>query len=194
MDIFKLIETFSYPAIFAGAFFEGETIVLIGSYLAAQQKYGLHLPYVTLLSGIGAYLGHVVFFVLGRLYGEKILKFFPHKAFHIERSKKFFNKYGTLGIFISQYVYGVRMAFAVAIGISDIAWSKFLFLQLINCMIWSIIVTTVGAFFGKAIHDYLGENPMIHWIIISIFVLIVLIILRIHRAHDRISIENKSKE
>lgn len=193
MDVYLLIETFSYPIIFLGALFEGESIVLIGSYLAAQGKFGLNLPLVTLISGVGAYIGHVIFFVLGRLYGEAILKFFPHKALHIEKSKQFFNKYGTLGIFISQYIYGVRLAFAVTIGISNISWTKFLVLQFFNCLTWSVIVTTIGSFFGKTIHDYLGDNPMVQWIIIGTYILVVLVYLRVHLYRDRIRLKDSPK-
>jgi len=66
-------------------------------------------------------------------------------------------KYGTASIFISQWLYGFRLLSAAVLGFSRMGVKKYFTFQLISCVIWAIICTLVGYFFGATIKNVLGD-------------------------------------
>ena len=70
-----LVYHYGYLAIFIGPFLEGETILALGGFAAHQGLLQLHL--VMLSAFCGSLLGDQLFFFIGRIYGNRILKKWP---------------------------------------------------------------------------------------------------------------------
>ncbi|MBM4140420.1 MAG: hypothetical protein FJ242_02850 [Nitrospira sp.] len=66
-------------------------------------------------------------------------------------------KYGTASIFISQWIYGFRLLSAAVLGLSGMGVKKYFTFQLSSCLIWAIICTFVGYFFGASLKSILGD-------------------------------------
>ena len=66
-------------------------------------------------------------------------------------------KYGTAAIFISQWIYGFRLLSAAVLGLSRMGVKKYFTFQLISCLIWAIICTFAGYFFGATMKNLLGD-------------------------------------
>jgi membrane protein DedA with SNARE-associated domain len=150
-----LVQKFGYIAVFIGTFLEGETILVMAGF-AAQRGY-MRLPFVALYAMLGAYSGHVFWFWLGRTQGVKLLDRFPKMKKHFGKGIRMFERYGAPAIFITQWLYGLRITCAVIIGISRISAVKFLIYEAITCFIWAIIISTAGYFFGEAVEKVLGR-------------------------------------
>jgi membrane protein DedA with SNARE-associated domain len=66
-------------------------------------------------------------------------------------------KYGTASIFISQWLYGFRLMSAAVLGLSRMGTKKYFFYLLISCLLWAIICTYAGYFFGATLKNILGD-------------------------------------
>lgn len=150
-----LLHKFGYLAVFVGTFLEGETILVMAGFFA-ERGY-LRLALVILFAFFGAYSGHVFWFWLGRTQGVRILDRFPRMSAHFGRGVRIFERYGAPAIFITQWLYGLRITAAVIIGISRISVLKFLLYEAISCVVWAIVIGTAGYYFGRAVESVLGK-------------------------------------
>ena len=164
-----LLQKFGYWAIFVGTFLEGETILVLAGFFA-ERGY-LSLTLVVLWAFAGAYLGHIFWFWLGRSQGVKLLDRFPKMKKHFGKGIRMFERYGAPAIFITQWLYGLRITCAVIIGISRISTVKFLIYEAITCAIWAIVIAGLGYVFGTAIERVLGRAAHIEkWGLIVLIV------------------------
>jgi membrane protein DedA with SNARE-associated domain len=150
-----LLQKFGYLAVFVGTFLEGETILVLAGFFS-ERGY-LQLPFVILAAFGGAYTGHVFWFWLGRSQGMKMLDRFPRMKRHFGKGIRIFERYGAPAIFITQWLYGLRITCAVIIGISRISTIKFLIYEAITCIVWAIIIAIAGFVFGTAVERVLGR-------------------------------------
>jgi membrane protein DedA with SNARE-associated domain len=150
-----LLQKFGYLAVFVGTFLEGETILVMAGFFA-ERGY-LKLPLVVITACAGAYVGHVFWFFLGRKQGVKLLDKFPKMKRHFGKGIRLFERYGAPAIFITQWLYGLRITCAVIIGISKVSTIKFLIYEALTCIVWAIIIGTAGFYFGRAVERVLGR-------------------------------------
>src|SRR5437773_11791582 len=150
-----LLQKFGYLAVLVGTFLEGETILVLAGFFA-ERGY-LRLPLVILCAFGGAYTGHVFWFWLGRSQGVKLLDRFPRMKKHFGKGIRIFERYGAPAIFITQWLYGLLITCAVIIGISRISVIKFLVYEAITCIVWAIVISTAGFYFGRAVERVLGR-------------------------------------
>src|SRR5258708_39534321 len=154
-----LLQKFGYLAVFVGTFLEGETILVMAGFFA-ERGY-LRLAFVIATACAGAYSGHVFWFWLGRTQGVKLLDRFPRMKRHFGKGIRLFERYGAPAIFITQWLYGLRITCAVIIGISKVSTIKFLLYELLTCIVWSIIIGTAGFYFVRAVERVLCRPPHI---------------------------------
>jgi Uncharacterized membrane-associated protein len=150
-----LLQKFGYLAVFVGTFLEGEAILVMGGFFA-ERGY-MWLPFVILTACSGSFSGHVFWFWLGRTQGVRLLDRFPMMKRHFGKGIRLFERYGAPAIFITQWLYGLRITCAVIIGISKVSTIKFLVYEALTCVVWAIIVGTAGFFFGRAVERVLGR-------------------------------------
>jgi membrane protein DedA with SNARE-associated domain len=122
----------------------------------AERGY-LKLPGVVACAFGGAYVGHVFWFFLGRKQGIKLLERFPKMKKHFGKGIRMFERYGAPAIFITQWLYGLRITCAVIIGMSRISVLKFILYEAVSCAAWSVVITALGYYFGRAIDTLLGR-------------------------------------
>lgn len=150
-----LLERFGYIAVFVGTFLEGETILVMAGFFA-ERGY-LDLAGVVLCAFGGSYTGHLCWFWLGRSQGVRLLERYPKMKKHFGKGIRLFERYGAPAIFITQWLYGLRVTCAVIIGISKISLVKFLIYEALTCAIWSLVITFAGYYFGRAVERLLGR-------------------------------------
>jgi membrane protein DedA with SNARE-associated domain len=66
-------------------------------------------------------------------------------------------RYGAAAIFFTQWLYGFRLLSAAVLGLSRMGTTKYFTLQLVSCVIWAVICTGVGYFFGATVKNLLGD-------------------------------------
>jgi len=152
--------------IFSGTFFEGETTLVLGGLLSNQGYLNFWMVISTAV--FASYLGHVVFYFLGKTASSWILLRFPKLQHKIQQAEYIIRRYETMSLFITQYIFGIRLASALTFGILDMKISKFLSLQLISCIIWAIIFTSLGYWVGESCENIVKN---IEWAILIILIL-----------------------
>src|SRR5437764_5391972 len=150
-----LLQKWGYLAVFVGTFLEGETILVIAGFMA-ERGY-MQIDIVAIVAFGGAFVGHVFWFWLGRSRGVKLLVRFPRMKKHFGKGIRMFERYGAPAIFITQWLYGLRITCAVIIGISRISTMKFLIYEAISCIVSAAVISCAGYFFGAAVERVLGK-------------------------------------
>lgn len=144
----QIIEQYGYWAVFIGTFAEGEAVFVAAAALAAA---GLLEPWkVIVVAAIGAFIGHLFFFAVGRWRGMQIINSFEFLRTHHPKANKVLDQYAHWSVFIFQYLYGTRIVAAIMFGCSSIEFWRFFLLQIVNCITWAIVVYTAGHFLGIA--------------------------------------------
>lgn len=151
----SLLEQFGYLAVFLGTFLEGEAILVAAGFFASRGY--LDIWWVTLVAFAGAYVGHLFWFWLGRVYGIRLLDRFPSMKRHFGKGMRVFERYGAAAIIITQWLYGVRITCAVIIGMSKIGIVKFLIYEAVSCALWAAVITALGYYFGHILESVLGR-------------------------------------
>jgi membrane protein DedA with SNARE-associated domain len=86
----------------------------------------------------------------------------------IQQAEGLIRRHETTSLFITQYVFGFRLASALAFGILDMKIIKFLSLQLISCILWAVLFTSLGYWVGDSCQGILRN---IEWAIIVILII-----------------------
>lgn len=178
-----LLERFGYLAVFLGSFLEGEAILVAAGFFAMRGYLDIYM--VGTVGFLGAYVGHLFWFWLGRKYGISLLDRFPKMKKHLGKSIRLFERYGATAIIITQWLYGLRITCAVIIGMSRISLVKFLAYEAVSCALWAAVITALGYYFGRAIESVLGRVEHIEKYGLAIIILIAVGFWLHHRRKER---------
>lgn len=113
---------------------------------------------MVIVSTGASYIGHGAFFLIALHRREAFLKY-AQKLIKVDMSKleSLMVRYGIASIFISQWIYGFRLMSAAVLGLSRMGKKKYFTFLLISCLIWAVICTYVGYFFGATLKNILGD-------------------------------------
>ena len=143
-----------------------ELIMPLGGFFVYQQKLNF---YILVFSGLlGTILGSLPWYYLGILVNEKrISKFLDKKGKYLgissndlNKSKRWFDRYGVSLVFWGRLVPGIRTLISVPAGIELMPIRKFLFWTTLGSLIWVSLLTYAGYFFGEnypIIETYLDQ-------------------------------------
>ncbi|MES0370701.1 MAG: VTT domain-containing protein [Mariprofundaceae bacterium] len=167
----QIIEQYGYWALFAGTFAEGEAVFIAAAALAAA---GLLEPWkVIVVAAIGAFIGHLFFFAVGRWRGMQIINSFEFLRTHYPKANKVLDHHAHWSIFMFQYLYGTRLVAAIMFGCSSIEFWRFFLLQIVNCITWAIVVYTAGHFLGIAALEILEHYGFIGLMVVIGAIIII---------------------
>ena len=156
-----------------------EIIMPLGGFFVYQQKLNF---YILVFWGLlGTILGSLPWYYLGRLVNEKRLSNFLDKkgkylgisSNDLNKSKRWFDKYGVSLVFWGRLVPGIRTLISVPAGIELMPLRKFLIWTTFGSLIWVAFLTYTGYVFGEnypLIETYLDQvKYVVKPILITIF-------------------------
>lgn len=144
----EYLEHHGYWVLFIGTFLEGEAILIMAGFLAFQGY--LSLAGVIATSFAGSFLGDQCYFYLGRYRGRTLLRSFHSIARKFRDALKLIERYGKTVAFISRYTYGFRIVLPIILGITDLAPTTFLWINLASALSWAVVFSCGGYLFGKS--------------------------------------------
>ena len=172
-----LLHTLGYAGIFTNIFFEsgfffafflpGDTLLFTIGFLASS---GILSYWVSLLCIIiSSFLGSMIGFLFGKKIGGKI--FFKKDSLffdpqNLERTKKFFEKYGTWAIFFSRFVPVVRTFAPILAGVGKMHFKTFLKYNILGAIAWPTVVVSAGYFLG---HQFPAVDKYVVPVMIGFF-------------------------
>ncbi len=149
MEPAQFVTEYGYLAVFIGTILEGETILVLAGY-AAHQGY-LALPLVLTTACLGGALGDQMFFLLGRRFGAALLEKFPRLAARAARVDALLLRYQNWVIVGFRFMYGLRVAGPIAMGIGKVAGPRFVFFNCLGAALWALVVGGAGYLFGRTL-------------------------------------------
>jgi membrane protein DedA with SNARE-associated domain len=149
------ISTYGYAALFAGAFVEEITFVIMAGFLAPEGYFSL--AGVTMAASLASFCGTQLLFLFGRWKGNEWLNRHPKKTSNIERAKRFLARNQTLMILGFRYVYGLHTMGPIAMGMSHINTRRFTWLNAAGAFIWAATFSCLGYAFGRALNVLLVD-------------------------------------
>lgn len=149
MTLTQVIAEYGYLAVLIGAALEGETVLIIAGF-AAHEGY-LSFPVLALIAMCGGALSDMLFFMIGRRYGSRLLERFPKLQPSARRVSLLLERYQTGLIICVRFMYGLRIAGPIAIGMSNVPASRFILLNLIGAAIWAPLIAGIGFLFGQSL-------------------------------------------
>ncbi|MBU1376678.1 MAG: VTT domain-containing protein [Alphaproteobacteria bacterium] len=141
-------------AIALGAAFEGQTAVIAGGVMARSQI--LSPAVVVLAAALGSGIVDYLLFVLGRSFRHTswVKKIAAKPAF--DKALVLIERYPAGFILSFRFLYGLRAAGPVAVGVSSISTRKFAVLNAIAAGIWAGAFVALGYAFGPAVMSLLS--------------------------------------
>lgn len=168
------IETYGYWAVFVGAIFEGETVLIVAGY-AISQGYLQVVP-TFLLAAAGGSLGDFVYYSLGRAHGQAVIRRFPRFRRLRARAALFLRRWGRAAAFLTRFAYGLRIILPLSMGAAGLRLPIFVLFNVLGSITFVTVYVTLGYLFGETIEDLLGRvRPYERWIILGLLLLGALI-------------------
>jgi len=169
-----LISLYGYYAVAIGTFFEGETILVIAGFLAHRGYMDIYC--VILAAFAGSFMGDQLYFTIGRYRGRFFLEKRPGMRPGVERFLFLLNRYKTLLMITFRFLYGLRTVAPFAIGLSDISYKKFFFLNMVSALAWAAAFGAGGYLFGHTLEIVISDIKRFEYFIV-IFILLIAVIL-----------------
>ncbi len=170
MSLELLLIRFGLPIIFFGTMIEGEAVVLIGGFLAHRGYFPF--AWVVVLAAVGTFIADQFYFHIGNTQGETWLAKRPSWQTKMQRVEPWLTKYGDGLVLGFRFLYGVRTVIAFAFGLSNYSTRRFALLNGLSAVVWSLIMTSLGYFFGQAIERLLGNVRRYEiWFVVALLVI-----------------------
>jgi membrane protein DedA with SNARE-associated domain len=135
-----------YLALFIGCFLEGETSLLAASFAAHRGM--LEIVPVFIIAFVTTIIIDWSWFIAGRKHGKRILGKRPKWNRKLRHIYRLICKYPILILLSYRFLYGMRSIIPFTIGMSAIAYRKFMIFSLIGTFAWTMIICSAGFFFG----------------------------------------------
>lgn len=170
MNLAEWIQTYGYFAVFLGTVLEGESVLLLAGYAAHQNL--LKLDAVLVVAWLGASLGDQAYFWLGRWAGSSLIARLPKLQPKIEQALHIIERHPRKAIFSMRFLWGLRIALPLALGMSRVDWRLFMLLNLLAALLWAGLIGGLGYLFGEILSRWLGEVHRIeHWLVLGLALL-----------------------
>lgn len=149
----SLLQQYGYLAVFVGSLAEGESMLLLGGF-AAHRGY-LELPWVIATAFAAGVISDQLYFQFGRRHGARILMRRPKLRTKVEAAVRLIEQRGALIVLGMRFMWGLRIALPMAVGMSGMNASRYFRLDLLAAGIWSILFGSIG---------YVGTHFAAQWI------------------------------
>jgi len=151
LSLEHLLEIYGYPVLFAGTFLEGETPLLMAGFLSHRGY--LAFPLVV----AGPFSAAPLFFRLGRSRGRHYLLGRPAWQANADRANALLQRYGTPLVIGFRFLYGLRIATPFVVGMSGFEPTRFIVLNAIGGIVWSVAIAALGYSLGGLLSVFLDN-------------------------------------
>ena len=146
--IHLLIEQYGLIAVFVACIAEGETAAILAGFFTHQ---GVFVPWQAFVAVfLGAFGGDTMFFLCGRRFADTAFVRRMRNRPGFDRAFDLMQRHPVPYVLGNRYVYGLRLVGGVAAGMSGIAAPKFVALNAISALVWTIFSVASATFSGSA--------------------------------------------
>ncbi|MCL5782046.1 MAG: bifunctional DedA family/phosphatase PAP2 family protein [Patescibacteria group bacterium] len=160
---------------FIGSFVPGHTAVIISGFLARVGVFNLY--YVITLASLGAVIGDMIGFYMGRRYGMRLIdRLKPYlfiKDEHIAKTKAMVTKHTGKALILGRFNPITRPLMPFIVGTSDSDIVRFWIFNMIGGILWASASVLLGYVFGLGYHAAAGIFGRMLLIATLVIILIV---------------------
>ena len=163
---------FTETGLLIGLFLPGDSLLITAGLIAATGA--LNIWWINVLLMVAAIVGDSVGYAIGARIGprlftrEKSMLFNPK---HVDRTRRFYARYGAKTIVIARFVPIVRTFAPVLAGVGQMPYRRFISYNVFGGIGWVAGMTWTGYFLGSAIPDIKSH---IHKVVLVVIVLSVI--------------------
>ena len=169
MSLEHIITQFGYPALIIGLLLEGETVLVLASFMAHRGY--LELPWVILIGFLVTFASDQFFFWLGRTKGTQFLERRSTWKPNVDKAKHLLHRNTNLLFIGFRFMYGLRTVMPFVFGLSKFDPKRFALLNSIGAFLWALIFGIAGYLFGQLIEVILEDvGKYEHWIALGILI------------------------
>ena len=157
--------TWTYAILFTVIFVEtglvimpilpGDSLLFAAGTFAALPD-GLNIWYLLILLILAAIIGDTVNYSIGHYLGERAYNIKWIKKEYFDKTHAFFEKHGGKAIFLARFVPIVRTFAPFVAGIGKMSYSYFITYNVVGGIVWVLLFTLAGYFFGNI--PFVREN------------------------------------
>jgi len=131
-----------------GTIFPGAIFMTVIGMLAGRGLIGF--MDMIIISTIGAFVGDILGFWLGRAFHEKLPSWpiFRKRQHWLEKGEQFFQRHGGKGVLIGRFVGPIRSSVPMIAGLLQMGWQRFIPVALVAAIAWSIVYLLPGVLVG----------------------------------------------
>jgi membrane-associated protein len=160
---------FSETGLLIGCFLPGDSLLITAGLLAAAGH--LNIWWLNGLLIAAAIIGDSVGYAIGLRLGPRIFtrqKSLLFNPKHVERTRRFYEKYGPKTIVIARFVPIVRTFAPVLAGVGTMQYRRFLFYNVAGGVGWVVSMSWAGYLLGRTVPNI---SRHIHILVIVVIVL-----------------------
>lgn len=158
-----------------------EVIMLFGGFLVF--KGSLNFTMVVIAGILGNVLGSIIAYAVGKYGGRAFLmkygKYILFNRHHLEKSEKFFDRFGSWATFFGRVLPVIRTFISLPAGIAHMNFKKFILFTLLGCIPWNIMLTYVGVKLGQ--HWEVAQPYMKPLTIVGALIVVIAVIWYVYR-------------
>lgn len=131
-------------------FLPGDSLLFVAGTVAAAGALNVHLLVVLLI--VAAIAGDSLNYAIGRYLGPRVFRFDDSRFFkraYIDRTHAFFERHGGKSIIIARFVPIIRTYAPFVAGIGAMHYRRFLLFNVTGAILWVVLLTYAGFFFGN---------------------------------------------
>ena len=132
-------------------FLPGDSLLFVAGALASLPGNDLNVHLMVLLMIVAAIAGDAVNYTIGRLFGDKLFSNPDSKIFrrsYLDKTHAFYARHGGKTIILARFVPIVRTFAPFVAGMGKMSYRHFAAYNVIGALVWVLLFTYAGYFFG----------------------------------------------
>jgi len=136
-----------------GIFPPSKIVYIVAGYLVFKDY--LNLYYTIFFGALGHTIGNYIQYIIAKKYGLKVFEkwhLFPAKE--IKRFQVTFNRKKIIWLFLGKILDPIKLFISICAAIAKVPLKIFLPIAFIGSLVWAIIFTLFGYYFGKSYESF----------------------------------------
>ncbi|KKT86899.1 MAG: hypothetical protein UW86_C0015G0003 [Microgenomates group bacterium GW2011_GWA1_Microgenomates_45_10] len=174
LSIISLLSTYQLPAIFLGAFFFGETVILTAAFLAGQGTWSIES--VFWLSLAGTVISDSLWFLLGQTFfkfTKRWEKYQDQYQTFLIKLEKITGQRPFLSLLFIKFLYGTRILTILYLSIREVRFFTFLLFNTVGTILWLLVMISVGWLVGRGATNITDVFYKVEYALTALVLLIV---------------------
>ena len=147
---FLFLIVFLETGVVVTPFLPGDSLLFVAGTIAAAGELNVHVLVLILVAA--AIAGDSLNYAIGRYLGPRVFRFEDSRFFkraYVDRTHAFFERHGGKAIIIARFVPIIRTYAPFVAGIGAMDYRRFLMFNVTGAVLWVVLLTYAGFFFGN---------------------------------------------